>query len=233
MFVLNVAAITVRGYPTKRLLEPNAKVTPEHVSISYFAILARLVNPANNNRHSDTKIIPKLKMCYFPTSTYFCATENPDSCDNYGLYTVYLTQHAIEPCWQGATDLTRCASVTNKDMVRYHGLCQTCYVECYNQTYAQQPEQLGEWRLQFENHKMRDNTDFYVFTGENIFGFRDGCISRPDADMVAEEWLGEFVVLPFNRNQRVHRNEWPQLTAFYGLRERFVGVLSTQHPGYW
>jgi hypothetical protein len=80
---------------------------------------------------------------------------------------------------------------------------------------------------------MKDDTDFYIFTGENKSGYRDGCISRPNAGTARKDEEDDYVLLPFNENQRVYRSDWSHLPNFGGFIQTFIGILFTQHPGYW
>jgi hypothetical protein len=168
-------------------------------------------------------------MCYFPIATFRCVTENTDHCNNYGQYIDYLKQIPIEPCRQVQEDARKCYSVINKEMMLHQGLCQKCYTKGLNSFLDGQPFE----RFHFQQFVMKDDTDFYVFTDENKSGYLDGCISRPNTDMNPTSEEDQYVLLPFNDDQRVYRSDWSRLHNFEGFRQTFIGILFTQHPGYW
>lgn len=122
-----------------------------------------------------------------------------------------------------------CNYIIETEMRRFQGLCQYCW-----------SIQTTERSYEYETQDMVDGAVFYVFTGINDDGFRDGCIARSIEGQMALQAgrvdAQETVMLPFADNMEVGELVQFCLRNFFGdaMKLRVVqhDQTSSDHPRY-
>ena len=186
----------------------DSQIHTTHNTLSYPNTLDKLIN----------------NICTFPIASYYCYntyTDNPP-CQDKGLLRRHLLDKPVEICsFAEVLAKEACGRVTEKEFMKYRGLCKVCWYFAYGAG-ALKDDEWEEVRFFERWTPNEEEITFFIFRGTNDDGLKEGCMKKPEEGAkVGEE---DFVILPYDGNKKVRKGEWEKLSHFRGFDERFMGV---------